>query len=83
MNSKNYSGLFVRIQRIQDMEERRIEKVGESMKMFAEIDRQVLPIVGKCLDGMTKSAESIEPKLVSRIERAYVEHFLSLNPKKR
>ncbi|XP_048839906.1 formin-binding protein 1a isoform X9 [Brienomyrus brachyistius] len=52
-------------QRIQDMEERRIEKVGESMKMFAEIDRQVLPIVGKCLDGMTKSAESVEPKLDS------------------
>ncbi|XP_072559280.1 formin-binding protein 1a isoform X14 [Paramormyrops kingsleyae] len=52
-------------QKIQDMEERRIEKVGESMKMFAEIDRQVLPIVGKCLDGMTKSAESVEPKLDS------------------
>uniref|UniRef100_A0A8C9RIW4 Formin binding protein 1 n=1 Tax=Scleropages formosus TaxID=113540 RepID=A0A8C9RIW4_SCLFO len=49
-------------QRIQDMEERRIQKVGESMKTFAEVDRQVLPIVGKCLDGMTKAAESIEPK---------------------
>uniref|UniRef100_A0A8C9RH77 Formin binding protein 1 n=1 Tax=Scleropages formosus TaxID=113540 RepID=A0A8C9RH77_SCLFO len=48
--------------RIQDMEERRIQKVGESMKTFAEVDRQVLPIVGKCLDGMTKAAESIEPK---------------------
>ncbi|KAJ8286889.1 hypothetical protein GJAV_G00044540 [Gymnothorax javanicus] len=49
-------------QRIQEMEERRIERVGESMKTFAEVDRQVLPIVGKCLDGMTKAAESIEPK---------------------
>ncbi|KAL4630026.1 formin-binding protein 1 isoform X6 [Arapaima gigas] len=48
--------------RIQEMEERRIEKVGDSMKIFAEVDRQVLPIVGKCLDGMTNAAESIEPK---------------------
>ncbi|XP_066569104.1 formin-binding protein 1 isoform X3 [Amia ocellicauda] len=53
-------------QRIQEMEERRIERVGESMKTFAEVDRQVLPIVGKCLDGMTKAAESIEPKTDSK-----------------
>ncbi|XP_048874851.1 formin-binding protein 1 isoform X16 [Brienomyrus brachyistius] len=49
-------------QKIQEMEEKRIERMGESMKTFAEVDRQVLPIVGKCLDGMTKAAESIEPK---------------------
>ncbi|KAJ8404452.1 hypothetical protein AAFF_G00337190 [Aldrovandia affinis] len=53
-------------QRIQEMEEKRIERVGESMKTFAEVDRQVLPIVGKCLDGMTKAAESIEPKSDSK-----------------
>ncbi len=35
------------------------------MKTFADVDRQVLPIVGKCLDGMTKAAECIEPKTVS------------------
>ncbi|GAA6075865.1 formin-binding protein 1 isoform X1, partial [Tachysurus ichikawai] len=49
-------------QKIQDMEERRIERVGESMKTFAELDREILPIVGKCLDGITKAAESIEAK---------------------
>ncbi|XP_069039480.1 formin-binding protein 1 isoform X22 [Lepisosteus oculatus] len=53
-------------QKIQEMEEKRIERVGESMKTFAEVDRQVLPIVGKCLDGMTKAAESIEPKTDSK-----------------
>lgn len=47
------------------MEEKRIERLGVCMKTFAEVDRQVLPIVGKCLDGMTKAAESIEPKTVS------------------
>ncbi|XP_069024673.1 formin-binding protein 1 isoform X4 [Embiotoca jacksoni] len=49
-------------QKLQEMEEKRIERIGVSMKTFADVDRQVLPIVGKCLDGMTKAAESIEPK---------------------
>ncbi|XP_063066971.1 formin-binding protein 1 isoform X18 [Engraulis encrasicolus] len=49
-------------QKIQDMEEKRIERLGESMRTFAEVDRSILPIVGKCLDGMTKAAESIESK---------------------
>ncbi|XP_029370925.1 formin-binding protein 1 isoform X9 [Echeneis naucrates] len=53
-------------QKLQDMEERRIERIGSSMKTFADLDRQVLPIVGKCLDGMTKAAESIEPKTDSK-----------------
>ncbi|XP_074545879.1 formin-binding protein 1 isoform X12 [Halichoeres trimaculatus] len=53
-------------QKLQDMEERRIERLGVCMKTFADVDRQVLPIVGKCLDGMTKAAESIEPKTDSK-----------------
>uniref|UniRef100_A0A3P8YJZ8 Formin binding protein 1a n=1 Tax=Esox lucius TaxID=8010 RepID=A0A3P8YJZ8_ESOLU len=50
-------------QKIQEMEEKRIERVGESMKTYAEVDRKVLPIVGKCLDGMTNAAASIQPKM--------------------
>nr|XP_046232041.1 formin-binding protein 1 isoform X1 [Scatophagus argus] len=53
-------------QKLQDMEEKRIERLGICMKTFADVDRQVLPIVGKCLDGMTKGAESIEPKTDSK-----------------
>ncbi|XP_034997552.1 formin-binding protein 1 isoform X2 [Hippoglossus stenolepis] len=53
-------------QKLQDMEEKRIERLGVCMKTFADVDRQVLPIVGKCLDGMTKSADSIEPKTDSQ-----------------
>ncbi|XP_056393837.1 formin-binding protein 1 isoform X8 [Hyla sarda] len=49
-------------QKLQDMEERRIARLGESLKNYAEIDRQVIPIIGKCLDGITKSAESINSK---------------------
>nr|XP_057921111.1 formin-binding protein 1 homolog isoform X12 [Doryrhamphus excisus] len=53
-------------QKLQDMEEKRIERIGVCMKTFADVDRQVLPIVGKCLDGMTTAAESIEPKSDSK-----------------
>uniref|UniRef100_A0A673NMB3 Formin-binding protein 1-like n=1 Tax=Sinocyclocheilus rhinocerous TaxID=307959 RepID=A0A673NMB3_9TELE len=49
-------------QKIQAMEEKRIERMGGSLKTFAEVDRQILPIIGKCLDGITQVAESIEPK---------------------
>ncbi|KAK1803629.1 hypothetical protein P4O66_021042 [Electrophorus voltai] len=61
--TEHYHTLIPNIfQKLQEMEERRIERVGESMKTFAEVDRQILPIVGKCLDGITKAAEGIEPK---------------------
>uniref|UniRef100_A0A669D7H4 Formin binding protein 1 n=1 Tax=Oreochromis niloticus TaxID=8128 RepID=A0A669D7H4_ORENI len=53
-------------QKLQDMEEKRIERISVCMKKFADVDRQVLPIVGKCLDGMTNAAESIEPKADSK-----------------
>ncbi|XP_067868386.1 formin-binding protein 1 isoform X2 [Heterodontus francisci] len=48
--------------KIQDLDERRILRIGESMKTFSEVDRQVIPIIGKCLDGITKAAESIDEK---------------------
>ncbi|XP_049593298.1 formin-binding protein 1 isoform X16 [Syngnathus scovelli] len=53
-------------QKLQDMEEKRIERLGTCMKTFADVDRQVIPIVGKCLDGMSKAAEAIEAKTDSK-----------------
>ncbi|XP_051537084.1 formin-binding protein 1-like isoform X5 [Myxocyprinus asiaticus] len=49
-------------QKIQVMEEKRIDRMGDSLKTFADVDRQILPIIGKCLDGMTQAADSIESK---------------------
>ncbi|XP_050010830.1 formin-binding protein 1 isoform X9 [Alexandromys fortis] len=54
-------------QKIQEMEERRIMRIGESMKTYAEVDRQVIPIIGKCLDGIVKAAESIDQKNDSQL----------------
>uniref|UniRef100_A0A672NC32 Formin binding protein 1a n=1 Tax=Sinocyclocheilus grahami TaxID=75366 RepID=A0A672NC32_SINGR len=57
-------------QRIQEMEERRVGRVRESMRVYTEVEHKVLPIVSKCLDGMTKAAESIEPKMVPTAKSA-------------
>ncbi|XP_013877881.1 formin-binding protein 1 [Austrofundulus limnaeus] len=49
-------------QRIQDMEERRIERICEAMHLSAEAERKVLPLVSRCLDAMIDAAESIQPR---------------------
>lgn len=69
------------MQKLQDMEEKRIERLGVCMKTYADVDRQVLPIVGKCLDGMTTAAESIEPKAVStQVETCARLHMGRISP---
>ncbi|XP_066057602.1 formin-binding protein 1 isoform X8 [Chamaea fasciata] len=65
-NSEQHEHYYTHIpnifQKIQEMEERRIVRIGESMKTFADVDRQVIPIIGKCLDEITKAAESVDHK---------------------
>ncbi|XP_060928045.1 formin-binding protein 1-like [Limanda limanda] len=53
-------------QRVQDMEERRIERICESMRSSAEAERKVLPVVSGCLDAMMDAAESIQPRMDTR-----------------
>ncbi|KAM3867866.1 formin-binding protein 1a [Diretmus argenteus] len=53
-------------QRIQDMEERRIERVGEAMRSLAEVERKVLPIITQCLEGVADAAESVQPRMDTR-----------------
>ncbi|XP_054440212.1 formin-binding protein 1 isoform X9 [Pteronotus mesoamericanus] len=62
-----YTHIPTIFQKIQEMEERRIVRLGESMKTYAEVDRQVIPIIGKCLDGIVKAAESIDQKNDSQL----------------
>ncbi|KAI3373028.1 hypothetical protein L3Q82_023475, partial [Scortum barcoo] len=50
-------------QRIQDMEERRIERICEAMRLSAEAERKVLPVASRCLDAMMDAAEGIQPRM--------------------
>uniref|UniRef100_A0A667Z6U9 Formin binding protein 1a n=1 Tax=Myripristis murdjan TaxID=586833 RepID=A0A667Z6U9_9TELE len=62
-------------QRIQDMEERRIERVGEAMRTLAEVERKVLPLTSRCLDGMTEAAESVQPRDTRQVVEMYKSGF--------
>ncbi|XP_042907342.2 formin-binding protein 1, partial [Parasteatoda tepidariorum] len=49
-------------QQLQDMEERRIACVQNVTKRTADVHKQVIPLVIKCLDGIISAAESINPR---------------------
>ncbi|XP_029295864.1 formin-binding protein 1-like isoform X2 [Cottoperca gobio] len=53
-------------QRIQDMEERRIERICEAMRSSAEAERKVLPVASRCLEVMMDAAEGIQPRMDTR-----------------
>ncbi|XP_078285790.1 cdc42-interacting protein 4 homolog isoform X1 [Rhinoraja longicauda] len=53
--------------KLQDMDERRTRKLCEAYKMFANTELKVMPIIGKCLDEMTKAGESVNENGDSRV----------------
>ncbi|XP_078605373.1 formin-binding protein 1 homolog isoform X11 [Branchiostoma floridae x Branchiostoma japonicum] len=64
-------------QQLQEMDEQRITRMGEVMAKFAETQRQVIPIIGRCLDGITNAANSVNPQqdsqlVISRYKSGYV-----------
>ena len=61
--------LFIPLQNLQDMDERRTVKLGETYRSFAEAERRVIPIVSKCLEGMVSAAKAVDERRVcSRLE---------------
>ncbi|KAM6954196.1 formin-binding protein 1a [Aplochiton taeniatus] len=75
-NQHYHTLIPVIFQRLQEMEERRIERVGDAMTTYAEAERKVVPIVSRCLDGMTHAAQSIQPQMDTRqVVEAYKSGF--------
>ncbi|EMP26097.1 Cdc42-interacting protein 4 [Chelonia mydas] len=48
--------------KLQEMDERRTVRLKEGYGIFSETERQVMPIIGKCLDGMKAAADSVNEK---------------------
>ena len=44
------------------MDERRVSRVQDYIKEGAEIERNVIPIINTCIDGMLKSAAAVSPQ---------------------
>ncbi|EEC17256.1 conserved hypothetical protein, partial [Ixodes scapularis] len=63
LQRQHYNELMPRVfEQLQTLDERRTVSIQGYMKKAAEIHRQVLPIVGKCLDGIVVAADSIDAK---------------------
>ncbi|KAK7798964.1 hypothetical protein U0070_014595 [Myodes glareolus] len=50
--------------KLQDMDERRATRLGAGYGLLSEAELQVVPIIGKCLEGMKVAAESVDAKNV-------------------
>ncbi|XP_058233682.1 cdc42-interacting protein 4 homolog isoform X4 [Hemibagrus wyckioides] len=48
--------------KLQDMDERRVRKLSQAYILFADTERQVMPIIGKCLEGITRAGTSVNEK---------------------
>ncbi|KAF7648632.1 hypothetical protein LDENG_00153870, partial [Lucifuga dentata] len=59
---------------LQDMDERRTVKLGETYRSFAEAEQKVIPIISKCLEGMVSAAKAVDKQRDSAI---VVESFKS------
>ncbi|XP_033855789.3 formin-binding protein 1-like isoform X2 [Acipenser ruthenus] len=69
-----YSAIPIIFKNLQDMDERRTLKLSESYKGFADVERKVIPIISKCLEGMVVAAKSVDERRDSQI---VVESFKS------
>ncbi|XP_058246327.1 formin-binding protein 1-like isoform X2 [Hemibagrus wyckioides] len=77
-NAEQWKHFHVAIPQIfknmQDMDERRTVKLGETYRSFAEVERKVIPIISKCLEGMVTAAKNVDERKDSLI---VVESFKS------
>ncbi|BFZ20710.1 hypothetical protein BsWGS_23748 [Bradybaena similaris] len=61
-------------QSLQDMDERRIGKIQECILQCAEIEKNVIPIINTCIEGIAKASGSIN---VSQDSRTVVDRYKS------
>lgn len=47
------------LQRLQTLDENRINKLKSYIKQSADIERNVIPIINTCIDGMVKASDSV------------------------
>lgn len=52
-------------QKMQDLDERRVQKLAQGYILFSETEKHVMPIIGKCLEGITKAGTNVNERNVS------------------
>lgn len=51
-------------QQLQELDDKRIKQIENYTRKGVEIERSVFPIINKCLDGIIRVADSIDPEKV-------------------
>lgn len=51
---------------MQQMDEQRIRHLAEGYCQFSDVEKKVMPIITKCLDGITTAGNKIDEKQVGR-----------------
>lgn len=52
-------------QKLQDMDEQRIRRLAEGYCQFSDIEKNILPIISKCLEGISAAGAKIDAKQAS------------------
>lgn len=52
-------------QKMQDMDERRIRRLAEGYCQFSDMEKKVMPIISKCLEGISAAGVKIDEKQVN------------------
>ena len=60
------------------MDERRIQKTGELLVEYANVETKVMPIIQKCLDNIKDNGKSVNPPQVLRKEHIDDSHNFQL-----
>ncbi|XP_061838049.1 cdc42-interacting protein 4 homolog [Nerophis lumbriciformis] len=53
--------------KLQELDEKRVRKLAQGYILFADTEKQVMPIIGKCLDGIIKAGTNVNEKNDSMI----------------
>ncbi|XP_077590667.1 cdc42-interacting protein 4 homolog isoform X3 [Stigmatopora nigra] len=48
--------------KMQELDERRMRKLAQGYILFSDTEKQVMPIIGKCLEGITKAGTNVHEK---------------------
>ncbi|XP_074512463.1 cdc42-interacting protein 4 homolog isoform X3 [Sebastes fasciatus] len=48
--------------KLQDLDERRVRKLAQGYILFSDTEKHVMPIIGKCLEGITKAGTNINER---------------------
>ncbi|XP_008281306.1 cdc42-interacting protein 4 homolog isoform X2 [Stegastes partitus] len=61
-NQFYFSDMPLIFNKLQDLDERRVQKLAQGYILFSDTEKHVMPIIGKCLEGITKAGTNVNEK---------------------